>query len=210
MGSAQHEAGAAHGRHADEVVRAAREGRERRGERAPADRLQPDRGRDHLLLGDVHLEEAVGVRLREGVRERRVRDLPVEDDDVPSGRAQRGQRVAVCLPGRDLAPDLVARELELAGLEAVCLARLGLRHLDPEVSQAAELRDRILGVVERLAVEPVHVLDRLHALALDRPGDDHRRLARRRERLAYARSIASTSWPSIGIACQPKACARST
>ena len=29
---------------------------------APAAHLDPDRGRDHLLLGDVHLEEPLGMR----------------------------------------------------------------------------------------------------------------------------------------------------
>ena len=47
--------------------------------------LHPDRGRDHLLLGDVHLEEPLRMRLREDLGVGRVRDLAVEDDDV--GRA---------------------------------------------------------------------------------------------------------------------------
>ena len=61
MGAAEHERRAAHGRHAREVVGTREERRERRGERPPADRLQPDRGGDHLLLGDVHLEVPLGV-----------------------------------------------------------------------------------------------------------------------------------------------------
>ena len=44
---------------------------------------------------------------------------------------------------------------------------------------AAELLDRLLGLRQRLAVEAVLVLDLLHALALDRLGDDHRRDAAR-------------------------------
>ena len=69
-------------RHADEVVGAREERRERRGERHPAAHLHADRGRDHLLLGDEHLEVAVGVRLAEELGVGRVRDLAVERDDV--------------------------------------------------------------------------------------------------------------------------------
>ncbi len=65
------------------------------------------------------------------------------------------------------------------------MARPGrrLRDLDADVAHAAELRDRGLGIVQRLAVEAVPVLDRGHALALQRAGDDHDRLALERERL---------------------------
>ena len=70
---------------------------------------------------------------------------------------------------------------------------------------AAELLDRLLGVVERLAVPALLVLDRLHALALDRLGDDHGRRPVVASASRVGRSIASTSWPSISIACQPNA-----
>src|SRR5207244_3821480 len=63
--------------HPDEVVRARPEGREGRRERAPAEHLHADRGRDELLLRDVHLEEALGVLLAEDVGVGRVRDLAV-------------------------------------------------------------------------------------------------------------------------------------
>jgi hypothetical protein len=58
----------------------------------------------------------------------------------------------------------------------VRLAGLGLGDLDGEVALAAELFDRRLSVVERLAVFAGLVLDRLDALALHRAGDDGRRL----------------------------------
>ena len=114
---------AADRRHADEVVRAAEERGERRGEGPPAARLEPDGGRDHLLLGDVHLEVALGMRLREHLGERRVGDLAVEGDDVAARGADRGERVAVRLARRHLLAELVARQLERPGLEAVRLAR---------------------------------------------------------------------------------------
>ena len=176
--AAQHEGRPAHGCHADEVVRARQERGEGGGERPPADGLQPHGGRDHLLLGDVHLEEALRMGLREDLGEGRVGDLAVEDDHVAAGGAERRERVTVGLARRDLAPDLVARQLERSGREPVRLSRLGLRDLDPEIAQAAELRDRRVRVVERLAVPAVLVLDGLHALALDGACDDDRRLAR--------------------------------
>jgi hypothetical protein len=57
-------------------------------------------------------------------------------------------------------------------------ARVRLLHLDLEVPVAAELLDDLVGVVERLAVPPVLVLDLLRALTLDRTRDDHDGLAR--------------------------------
>ena len=59
------------------------------------------------------------------------------------------------------------------------LARLRLRHRDRDAPHSAELLDRRIGVVERLAVPAVLVLDRLDTLALDRARDDHRRPALR-------------------------------
>ena len=53
----------------------------------------------------------------------------------------------------------------------------GIAHLEPEIADAAELRDRALRVVERLAVPALVVLDRGHALALQRSREDRRRLA---------------------------------
>jgi hypothetical protein len=62
-----------------------------------------------------------------------------------------------------------------------------LRHVDDDVADAAELLDRGLGIVERLAVPALLVLDRLHTLALDRLGDDHRRRSLGRDRLCERR-----------------------
>ena len=113
--AAERERRAADRRHAHEVVRAREEGGERRRERSPAHGLESDGGGDQLLLGDVHLEVALGVCLREGLGERRVRDLAVDDDDVGARRAERSERVAVRLARRDLGAELVPRKLERAG-----------------------------------------------------------------------------------------------
>ena len=80
-------------------------------------------------------------------------------------------RVATSSPRSQVgsSPPEVSKLLRLAGL--------GLGDLDLEVAVAAELLDRGVGVVERLAVLAGQVLDRLDALALLGAGDDRRRLA---------------------------------
>jgi hypothetical protein len=105
--------------------------------------------------------------------------------------------------GSHLEPDLVARQLERAGLERRALARLGFA-TSTDVPQPAELLDRRVGIVERFAVPALLVLDRLHALALDRPRDHDVGLpwsppprVGRVDRLDVV--------PSISIACQPNA-----
>ena len=112
--------------HADEVVRAREERGKGGGEGIPAARVQADCSGDELLLGDVHLEEAVGVRLLEDLGERRVADLAVERDHVSAGGPERGERLAVRLPRRHLLPELVARQLERPVRELVWFAGLRL------------------------------------------------------------------------------------
>ena len=56
---------------------------------APAAPLHRHRGRDQLLLGDVHLEVAVGVGVAEELAVGRVGDLAVERDDVAADVAER-------------------------------------------------------------------------------------------------------------------------
>ena len=66
------------------------EGGERRRERDEPEHLHADRRGDELLLGDVHLEEPMRVRLREPLRVPvEGFDLPVERDDVPARGARR-------------------------------------------------------------------------------------------------------------------------
>src|SRR3954453_13893095 len=165
-------------RHAHEVVRAAEERRERRRERHPVADLEPDRGGDHLLLGDVLLEVALRMRLAEHLRVRRVRDLAVERADVAAHGAERRDRVAVGLAGGDLLAEVPARQLAAVDVELVRLrVALGRRDVDGELAVAPELFDRLVGVLERLAVLAGLVLDRLDALALLGLGDDHGRAA---------------------------------
>ena len=70
------------GGHPDEVVGAGEERGEGRGERPVAAHAQPHRRGDQLLLGDEHLEVAVGMGLGEQVGEGGVAHLAVERDDV--------------------------------------------------------------------------------------------------------------------------------
>ena len=212
--AAERERRAADRRHAHEVVRAREECGERRRERSPAHGLEADGGSDELLLGDVHLEVALGVRFREGLGERRVRDLAVERDDVGASGAERCERVAVGLARRDLGAELVARELERAGGWSCGSGRFGLRDLDANVREAAELGDRCVGIVERLAVVAVLVLHGRDALALHRACDENRRPSRswrrpdrtrrrsRRDRARRARSRSIRTPPRARRRCR--------
>ena len=79
--------------------------------------------------------------------------------------------------------ELVARELEGSARRLVGDSRFGLRDLDANVRDPAELGDRSVRVVERLAVVAVLVLHGRDALPLHRPRDENRRLPRRRDGL---------------------------
>ena len=177
MGAAEPERRTADRRHANEVVRAAQERCEGRAERLPPEHLHPHSGRHHLLLRDVHLDEPLGMGLGEDLRERRIRDLAIEHHDVPALAPEGGERLAIRLPRRDLAAHVVRRPLAACRLEAVGLPRLGSANLDPEVADAPELGDRLLG--DRLAVPAVLVLDLRVALPLDGSRDDRGRTAGR-------------------------------
>src|SRR6202012_479742 len=83
-----------------------------RGERGPVTpHLEADRGGDHLLLGDVDLDEAVREGVLEVFRMGRVADLAVEGDDVVAPRAERRQGFAVGFAGRYLLALLPGRHL---------------------------------------------------------------------------------------------------
>ena len=133
--------------HANEVVGAGQERGEGRGERLPAAHLQADRGGDHLLLGDVHLEEPLRVGGAKDLGVRGVRDLAVERDDPPVGGADRGQRIAVGLARGHLVAELVAGQLERDGGEGVRLGALANADVDSQVALAAELGHGRLGIV---------------------------------------------------------------
>ena len=106
------------------------------------------------------------MRLAEHLRVRRVRDLAVERDDVAAIVAERGDRLAVGLAGGDLLADVPARQLAAGDVEDVRLAAAvgGRGDLDRELAVAAELLDRGVGVLERLAVLAGLVLDALTPL----------------------------------------------
>ena len=198
--------------HADEVVGAGQEGREGRGERHPAAHLQPDRGRDHLLLGDVHLEVALGMGLARRSRRR--------SSSRPRRRARRRRRAPspsaasaspYALPRRDLLAELVTSA-----------ARAGRRLEDVRLARppASPRRRRCSGSPPSSAIaasgsssglpcQPSLSSTAATPLPLIVSRDDHGRLALRpRPPRRRPRSIASTSCPSISIACQPKASAR--
>ena len=209
-------AGEAHRRaadrgHADEVVRAAEEGCERRGERAPAARLKPDGGRDHLLLGDVHLEVALGMRLREHLGERRVGDLAVEGDDVAARRAdaRRARRRRPCAspPPRRARSAAARAARSRSGVAHPASGSLGSRRRSRD---AAELGDRSFAG-RRAACRASRSRPRRPRRPC--PSGCAAKIAVGRPVSAaaseYALSICSTSWPSISIACHPKARARS-
>ena len=95
-------------------------------------------------------------------------------------RPERRQRLAVGQARGDLLAELPAgssaRRRRRTGAAS---PPSGSATFTRQVALAAELRDRLLGVVERLAVLARLVLDGLDALALLRAGDDRRRLAGR-------------------------------
>src|SRR3954471_3149629 len=115
----------------------------------------------------MSLAEQLGVR--------RVRDLAVERDDVAAARADRGQGLAVGQARGHLLAEIPRRQVAAARLERVLFAALGRGHLHRQLALPAELGDRLLGVVEWLAVLARLVLDRLDAPALLGAGDDRGR-----------------------------------
>ena len=163
-------------RHPDEVVGPGEERREGRGERPVAAHPTADRGGDHLLLGDEHLEVAVGVGLGELVGVGRVADLAVQRDDV-AARAQRAQRVAVRLAGGDLLrPARRSGSVTSAGRGAAAGRRGGPRlgrgprtrrcRSPPSSTMARSAMSSGSG----LPCQSALVLDLGNALALDRCG----------------------------------------
>ena len=124
------------------------------------------------MLRDVHLEVTLRNLLREFVRVGRIAHLAVERDDAAVGLADCDKCIAVCLASRHFIADVVARQFERSRFPLLRVERIRFAHLDDDVPFAAELGDRFLRIVERLAVPAFLVLDRLHPLALDRARDD--------------------------------------
>jgi hypothetical protein len=90
--------------------------------------------------------------LAEQLAVRRVRDLAVDRHHVAACVAEGLQRLAVRLAGGYLVAQLEARTLTAGGREAVRLDLLGRRERDGQIAGAAQLLDRGVGLVERLAV----------------------------------------------------------
>ena len=105
--------GPAHGGHPDEVEGPAPERPVGRGERDPAPDLEADRGGGHLLLGDVHLEVALGEGFLEQLRVGRVVDVAVEGDDLAAGATEGHERLGICPPRRLHRAPLVSRQFEV-------------------------------------------------------------------------------------------------
>ncbi len=166
--------------HPDEVKGAGQEGRERRRIGHPPSDLHAHGRRDHLLLGDIELEEALRVRVREELRSRRVADLAVEHHHVAPRRADGGERLAEGRPRGNLVALLVLRQVQAAACEGVRpLVRFRRPDQDTVVAPAAELGDGLLLVRHRLAMGALGVLDGRHPAALPGPRDDRRGLPQR-------------------------------
>ena len=102
----------------------------------------------------------------------------------PSAAAERRQRLTERSARRDLLAKIPGCRRSVLGREPVHLGVTGRRRgRHDEAAQPAELLDRRVGILERLAVKPVAVLHGAHALALDRARDDRDRLAVARQRL---------------------------
>src|SRR5579875_3169939 len=135
--------------------------------------------RHHLLLGDVHLEEALGKLLLELFGVSRVADLSIEDDQVRANRPDCPKGVAVGTPGRDGCAERICWQGRTAG--PACWGcwcggggRAGLRHLHADCLDTAEFLDGLpcLLVVQGPAVPAITILEERNAAPLDRPGDD--------------------------------------
>src|SRR5688572_12779804 len=138
--------------HPDKVVGAREESGEAGGERDPVAYAHPHSRRDHLLLGDEHLEVASGKLLGELLGLGRVTDLAVEGDYVLPGATQRLEGSAVGPAGRLFVPDIPGRQFQpacQASGEVLPRARVGLAYLDQKVVAAAEFLERRLLLVFR-------------------------------------------------------------
>ena len=172
--SPQGDVRAADGGHADEVVGAGEEGGEGGGERLPAAHLQPDGGGDQLLLGDEHLEEALGVGF--------VEDLGVGGVRRPRRRGRRrARRRRRARPARRRRPcgwpplrrarSAAARALPVGGGRAARRAPASAP-CDRQVAYAAQFGDRPPRGRRAACRASPPCSRRPDALALEGAGDD--------------------------------------
>jgi hypothetical protein len=166
-------------RHPDEVVGAGEERSEGGREGDISADGHAHGGRDELLLGDEHLEVALGMRLGEVLRVGGVVHLPVQGDHVAAG-ANGSQRRTEGPPGGDLGARLVTRQAHLAAGPDPGGPAFRLRPVDDEVALAAQLGDGPLSHLrgQRPAVPALTVLDLGEPAALAGAGQDHGGLAR--------------------------------
>ena len=139
-------------RHADEVVGAGEERRERRRERRPAAHLHADGGGDHLLLGDVASRRSGrGCAFANSSAWVELPTSPSSATTSPRRRAERRERLAERLAGRDLSRRARSAAAQRAGRRRSacgCSGRVGLRRPSTWMSRdAAELLDRRFGVL---------------------------------------------------------------
>src|SRR5439155_20488543 len=114
-------------------------GTERRRERNLAHGLQADGRTEHVLLPDVHLEEAIGPGLLEVLGVRRVRYLAVEHDDVRASPSQRRERLPERLPRGDVL--VVARQRDAPAADREWCHVLGFGWGDHDAPLSAQLLD---------------------------------------------------------------------
>ncbi len=174
--------------HADEIGGAVEEAGERRREWNRAACREPHRRSDHDLLGDEHLEEAIGCDLLEAIAEGGILHVGVERDDARVHLADGGERRAPRLAGGDEIAHLVGGRRQRAVVggrrgragaarPADGRFRIGARQL------RLELLDRLVGLLaalQRLAVPGVLSFDRREPLAFQRARHEHGRLTARR------------------------------
>ena len=195
--------------HPHEVGRAGEERPERGAERDLAERLHPHLRPDHALLGDVHLEEALRRDRQDVVGIGGVPDLAVEHDQVGPVAREPGEGVAERFAGGDRP---LRRRVRAPASTTASIGHERARGWGRDRDRAlpAKLVDRRYGLFsgERLPVPSLAIGQERHAVALLGARDDQQPVRRLPRPVVYAASISATSWPSISIALQPKACAR--
>ena len=174
------------------------------GKRRIPPHLQADRRGDHLLLRDVHFEVAIGKGTAEIFGVGGVAHFAVQRDHIRAGGAQCFERITVGAAGGHALSDTVDGHLHRLCGRARRPGRVGAADLHSQVPLTAELRDGLDGLLfgHGLAVPAFLVLDQAAALALDGPGDDHRRDAGRSFRLRI-RPLDLLQVVAVDLECPP-------
>ncbi len=181
--AAQPYRGPADGGHPGELERAGCEGREGRRERGEAAGRESHGRRKHLLLGDEHLEIAVGMRHGEQFGVGGVVGLRVQHDDVVAGITKGDKSLTIGEPGGHDRAGFVARQRRSPDPPRDLGHRAGRRGHDPRVRGVPEQRECGVGVGQRTAVITVRAGDGSQAVALLRTREYRHRAAVGRQRL---------------------------